>query len=100
VPMADEEHLQILQQAVDVWNEWRKSNPELIPDLDGATLYEANLYQGEPKRGEPKRGEAKRGEAQGGGPYRGEPHRGGSQEYVHPSQILQPGRTSRSRVPP
>jgi hypothetical protein len=88
--MADEEHLQILQQAVDVWNEWRKSNPELIPDLDGATLYEANLYQGEPKRGE----------AQGGGPYRGEPHRGGSQEYVHPSQILQPGRTSRSRVPP
>jgi hypothetical protein len=88
--MADEEHLQILQQGVDVWNEWRKSNPELIPDLDGATLYEANLYQGEPKRGE----------AQGGGPYRGEPHRGGSQEYVHPSQILQPGRTSRSRVPP
>jgi hypothetical protein len=41
--VADEEHLKIIRQGVDVWNEWRKKNPELIPDLSGANLAEANL---------------------------------------------------------
>jgi hypothetical protein len=41
--MADEEHLQIIQQGVDAWNEWRRKNPELIPDLTGANLYGAGL---------------------------------------------------------
>jgi hypothetical protein len=41
--MADEEHLQIIRQGVDIWNEWRQKNPELIPDLSGADLSGANL---------------------------------------------------------
>ena len=41
--MAAEEHLQIIQQGVDVWNEWRQKNPELIPDLSKANLNEAYL---------------------------------------------------------
>jgi hypothetical protein len=31
--MADEQQLQIIRQGVEVWNEWRLKNPELIPDL-------------------------------------------------------------------
>jgi hypothetical protein len=41
--MADEEHLRIIRQGVDVWNEWRKKNPELIPDLIKANLSRRNL---------------------------------------------------------
>jgi uncharacterized protein YjbI with pentapeptide repeats len=43
--VADEEHLKIIRQGVDVWNECRKKNPELIPDLSGANLAEANLAE-------------------------------------------------------
>lgn len=31
--MANEEHLAILRQGVKVWNEWRKENPHIKPDL-------------------------------------------------------------------
>ncbi|MBD2511865.1 pentapeptide repeat-containing protein [Nostoc muscorum FACHB-395] len=31
--MANEEHLAILKQGVKVWNEWRKENPHIKPDL-------------------------------------------------------------------
>jgi hypothetical protein len=41
--MANEEHLQIIRQGVDVWNNWREKNPELIPELSGACLDGANL---------------------------------------------------------
>lgn len=46
--MANPEHLKILKQGVEVWNRWRKENPELVPelenvDLEGAYLDEANL---------------------------------------------------------
>jgi uncharacterized protein YjbI with pentapeptide repeats len=41
--MADEEHLKILRQGVDVWNEWRRKNPELLPNLLGADLNLMNL---------------------------------------------------------
>jgi hypothetical protein len=41
--MAAEEHLQIVRQSVDVWNEWRRKNPELIPDLSKAELRETYL---------------------------------------------------------
>jgi hypothetical protein len=41
--MASEEHLQIIRQGADVWNEWRERNPELIPDLREADLYGADL---------------------------------------------------------
>ncbi len=36
--MANEEHLAILNQGVDAWNEWREENPEIQPDLVGAKL--------------------------------------------------------------
>ena len=41
--MANPEHLKILKQGVEVWNEWRKKNPDIVPDLSNADLWEANL---------------------------------------------------------
>jgi uncharacterized protein YjbI with pentapeptide repeats len=42
--MADEEHLQIIRQGVDVWNEWREKHPEVVqPDLREANLIGADL---------------------------------------------------------
>ena len=41
--MANEEHVEILRQGADVWNEWRRKNIELIPDLYRANLSGANL---------------------------------------------------------
>ncbi len=31
--MADKEHLKILRQGVEAWNQWRDDNPEIRPDL-------------------------------------------------------------------
>ena len=31
--MANEEHLKILKQGVDAWNQWRKENPKIMPDF-------------------------------------------------------------------
>lgn len=36
--MADSQHLQLLQQGVDVWNEWRRNHPTASVDLSNATL--------------------------------------------------------------
>jgi uncharacterized protein YjbI with pentapeptide repeats len=51
--VANDEHLAILRQGVDVWNEWREKNPVIVPDLSlavlvreklsGADLLDANL---------------------------------------------------------
>jgi len=41
--MTNEEHIEILKQGVETWNKWRKKNPELIPELSGANLCQANL---------------------------------------------------------
>jgi hypothetical protein len=41
--MANEEHLAILRQGVDVWNAWRKANPDVVPNLSGAELSRAEL---------------------------------------------------------
>lgn len=41
--MANEEHLAILKQGVEAWNKWREDNPDVIPDLSGANLIEADL---------------------------------------------------------
>ncbi|HSX83232.1 MAG TPA: TIR domain-containing protein [Candidatus Saccharimonadia bacterium] len=41
--MANSEHLQILQQGVAAWNQWRKQNEDTRPDLRSADLREANL---------------------------------------------------------
>jgi len=46
--MANKEHVTLIKQGVEVWNQWRRENPEARPDLSqanltGAHLVEANL---------------------------------------------------------
>ena len=41
--MANQEHLDILKQGVEVWDTWRKQHPEIRPDLRGAILNSAIL---------------------------------------------------------
>ncbi len=41
--MANPEHSAILKEGVSIWNDWRKNNPEIIPDLKGITLIGQNL---------------------------------------------------------
>jgi hypothetical protein len=43
--MANEEHLAILRQGVEVWNKWREENPDVRPDLNGARLVGADLHK-------------------------------------------------------
>ncbi len=42
--MANQDHLGLLKQGVDEWNQWRRENPGLRPDLNGADLSRANLW--------------------------------------------------------
>ncbi len=42
--MANQEHLDILKQGVEVWNKWRHEHIHVIPELSGANLWGANLY--------------------------------------------------------
>ena len=59
--MANEEHLKILKQGVDVWNQWNEDNLGFIADLSkadlrgvdlkGADLIAADLQRGKPQRG-------------------------------------------------
>jgi uncharacterized protein YjbI with pentapeptide repeats len=41
--MANPKHLEILKKGVEVWNEWRKNNPDIKPNLRKANLLRANL---------------------------------------------------------
>lgn len=41
--MANEEHLKILKQGVEIWNRWREEHPDIKPDLDGADLRRSDL---------------------------------------------------------
>jgi len=41
--MGNQEHLEILKQGVDVWNQWRENNPWIIPDLWGVELSDAQI---------------------------------------------------------
>ena len=41
--MANEEHLDILRQGVEAWNQWRKEHPNIQPDLASADLNRADL---------------------------------------------------------
>jgi uncharacterized protein YjbI with pentapeptide repeats len=41
--MANIKHLQELKLGTEAWNEWRKNNPIVKPDLSGAFLSQANL---------------------------------------------------------
>jgi hypothetical protein len=43
--MANPEHLAILKQGVDVWNEWRKQEKHVVPDLSDADLKGADLIE-------------------------------------------------------
>jgi hypothetical protein len=59
--MANEEHLAIPRQGVDVWNKWRRENPDVRPslyaaivgaaDLREASLNESNLRLADARRG-------------------------------------------------
>jgi len=48
--MANEEQLSILRQGVEVWNKWRKVNPDIQVDLSEADLSEINLRDIDLKR--------------------------------------------------
>ncbi len=41
--MANLEHLAILKQGVEVWNEWRRNNRNIMPDLSNGDMSEKNL---------------------------------------------------------
>jgi hypothetical protein len=41
--MANQQHLEILEKGVEVWNRWRQEAPEVIPDLEAADLREKQL---------------------------------------------------------
>lgn len=41
--MANQEHLDILKQGVEVWNRWRGKNSKIRPDLSGAGLFREYL---------------------------------------------------------
>jgi uncharacterized protein YjbI with pentapeptide repeats len=41
--MANDEHVALLKQGVDAWNEWRRANTNIGPDLSGKNLNGANL---------------------------------------------------------
>jgi len=41
--MANPGHLKILKQGVEVWNKWRKENPNIRPNLNQARLDDINL---------------------------------------------------------
>lgn len=43
--MANPDHLNIIAQGVDVWNKWRRENPDITPDLSTADLREADLTE-------------------------------------------------------
>lgn len=42
--MANEEHLKILKQGVEVWNRWRRENPGIRPNLVGTKLSNIDLH--------------------------------------------------------
>ena len=41
--MANDKHLHMLQQGVATWNDWKRRNPAIRPDLSFANLSKANL---------------------------------------------------------
>jgi uncharacterized protein YjbI with pentapeptide repeats len=41
--MANPKHLKTLNQGVEVWNKWRKKNPDVRPDLIQANFRRSDL---------------------------------------------------------
>ncbi len=48
--MANPEQVQMLLRSVEEWNNWRKDNPDVIPDLYQASLCQANLREADLSR--------------------------------------------------
>jgi len=42
-PMANAGHIDLVKDRVEHWNDWRRKNPKVVPDLSGADLAGANL---------------------------------------------------------
>jgi len=49
--MANEEHLAVLKKDVSAWNDWRRENSSVIPDLAGADVMATVLRNAVPTRG-------------------------------------------------
>lgn len=43
--LANEAHLKILRQGVDIWNDWYAHNPDTRPDFSKADLSKVDLYE-------------------------------------------------------
>ena len=43
--MANQQHLALLKQSIEDWNEWRQTHHEIQPDLSGADLKGARLQR-------------------------------------------------------
>ena len=43
--MANKQHLGLLKQGVEAWNQWRRENPDARPDLSQANLTGAHLVE-------------------------------------------------------
>ncbi len=43
--MANEEHLKILKQGVNVWNQWREDHPKVKPDLRKVVFYNVTKHR-------------------------------------------------------
>ena len=41
--MANKKHVARLKQGVEAWNQWRRENPKIRPDLSRAGLIRASL---------------------------------------------------------
>lgn len=41
--MSNPEHVKILKQSSEVWNEWRKENPDITPELRGEDCNQMDL---------------------------------------------------------
>lgn len=41
--MASQEHLNVLKQGVEIWNQWREEHLEIEIDLSGVNFNQANL---------------------------------------------------------
>jgi hypothetical protein len=43
--MANPKHVKVLTQGVEAWNQWRKKNPDIVPDLNRAAEDQAKYHR-------------------------------------------------------
>jgi hypothetical protein len=63
--MANEEHIKILKQGVDTWNQWRRENDEIKPGLSRADLTTADLSRADLSRADLSRAVLSRADLSG-----------------------------------